>query len=519
MRLLFRTFLVALLLSSFIPSAFSTKLVELKIIDQDYIVLHFQDGDALYVDDGVGPGSLREYNYDDPSNNFTVTYGNPLNIGNAIAAGNWIIKSSGDPNYSGNGQAVSSVSRKSKIGDTEEVEFVPGVGWTYEYSTEHFIILQLPNSMVSGQTYTLEINGSTESDTEIVSFDFDQLTTRSEAVHVNVVGYANTNTIKAADLYMWLGNGGSRDYSSFVGNKVYLVDVATEVATEVGNVSFGQNNAVEYTGFDFTQSPVWHADFTGFNTPGTYRLAIEGVGCSDEFEIRQDIYFQPYKVSTQGFYYMRIGEDVNANAANNVSKPRQPKLTAGDPSGFKVILTELNPFDPQWADQWDNPSAFVPFIKAGSPENTAVLKGHSDARDWDRNLNHVTIIWDMLLPYILTDGALSDDDLGIAESGNGDPDILDEARNEVDFWLALRDGPAYSWGLSNPTTIFANGIIYQAGTNSFAAWANAVNCAIMAQAYRIHGDAALETYYTNEAITAYNFANTSADPMLNNVWN
>ncbi len=57
----------------------------------------------------------------------------------------------------------------------------------------------------------------------------------------------------------------------------------------------------------------------------------------------------------------------------------------------------------------------------------------------------------MLLPYILTDGKLNDDNLGIAESGNGIPDILDEARNEVDFWLRLRDGDGYSHGLTNPT--------------------------------------------------------------------
>ena len=49
-------------------------------------------------------------------------------------------------------------------------------------------------------------------------------------------------------------------------------------------------------------------------------------------------------------------------------------------------------------------------------------------------------IYDLLLPYILTGGRLAEDDLGIRESGNGIPDIVDEARNEVDFFLSLRDG-------------------------------------------------------------------------------
>ena len=63
----------------------------------------------------------------------------------------------------------------------------------------------------------------------------------------------------------------------------------------------------------------------------------------------------------------------------------------------------------------------------------------SDAFDWDRHLAHVGNIYDMILPYILTNGRISEDNLGIRESGNGIPDIIDEARNEVDFFLSIRD--------------------------------------------------------------------------------
>ena len=90
----------------------------------------------------------------------------------------------------------------------------------------------------------------------------------------------------------------------------------------------------------------------------------------------------------------------------------------------------------------------------------------------------------MLLPYMLTNGALGDDNAGIAESGNGIPDILDEARNEVDFWLRLRDGDGYSHGLTNPSS---NNVLYQAGADAIAAWANAANAAMLADAFRIAG--------------------------------
>ena len=95
----------------------------------------------------------------------------------------------------------------------------------------------------------------------------------------------------------------------------------------------------------------------------------------------------------------------------------------------------------------------------------------------------------MLLPYLLTDGAISDDDAGIAESGNGIPDIIDEARYEVDFWLRLRDGDGYSHGLTNPN---GSNELFQAGPTAIAAWANAANAAMLADAFRIAGQTALD---------------------------
>jgi len=39
---------------------------------------------------------------------------------------------------------------------------------------------------------------------------------------------------------------------------------------------------------------VWKADFTGFHTAGTYRLAVEDIGCSDDFTISDNIYYEPF---------------------------------------------------------------------------------------------------------------------------------------------------------------------------------------------------------------------------------
>ena len=97
----------------------------------------------------------------------------------------------------------------------------------------------------------------------------------------------------------------------------------------------------------------------------------------------------------------------------------------------------------------------------------------------------------MLLPFILTNGAIDDDDLDIAESGNGIPDILDEARNEVDFWLNLRDGQGYSHGLTTPMTV----INCFGSTYRCCCMANAANVAMLSNCFQIAGKTELMNVY------------------------
>ena len=168
---------------------------------------------------------------------------------------------------------------------------------------------------------------------------------------------------------------------------------------------------------------------------------------------------------------------------------------------------------------WDEPhfkpvfaSIFWQHRLPGNPVNTEVKGGHSDAFDWDRHLAHVSNIYDMLLPYILSGGRLSEDHLGIRESGNGIPDIIDEARNEVDFFLSIRDGEAYSQGVTNPSEDWS--VMFQAGCTTMAAWANAANCAIIGEAFRLQGNDSLCQYYTDEAIKAFFFASRQENMQL-----
>ena len=357
---------------------------------------------------------------------------------------------------------------------------------------DHWLFLQLPQPMKQGCTYEVSIPKGIGADQEKVSVIFDVWNSQSEAIHVNIIGYSPAETIHAADLYQWLGDGGQRDYSSWEGRKVYIYNVKTKKKQNVGTVKFWKSaaDAAQEAGKKaLIGTDVWNIDFKA-TTPGRYRLVVEDVGCSMDFDIASDIYFQPYRYSVRGYYYMRLGEPKDPEHVWPV--PRQPQfIPETDPKGLTVYKTDLTPWDKEWrdlhTDVWDEPhfkpvfaSIFWQHRLPGNPVNTEVKGGHSDAFDWDRHLAHVSNIYDMLLPYILSGGRLSEDNLGIRESGNGIPDIIDEARNEVDFFLSIRDGEAYSQGVTNPSADWS--VMFQAGCTTMAAW------------------------YTDEAIKAFFFA-------------
>lgn len=493
----------------------ASKLVEVKVIDKDYLLVEFADGNVTF-NENVNLANAYTNSVDNSQINSITWYGSKLSTAEAVSVANWTITSTDDSNFGATGVKPTICYRKSKINGVHCGSWNTSTNdFNYTYPLEHIIYLKLPKSLQQGKTYTINLDPKILSDLVNKSIQTDIYNNISEAIHVNLVGYINDASIKSADLYTWMGNGAGRDYSSFVGKKVYLYDVNTKTSTEVGKITFWKNNGTtDFASNNLIQSNVWNADFTGFNTPGTYRLAIEDVGCSQDFTIKNDVYYQPFMVSTRGYFYTRMNQD----NMDMKPVPRRPLYIPGvSPINTTIYITTMNPLNPAWntftcGDPWDNNCAgWDKYVKAGNPKNTKVRGGHGDAFDFDRHLGHISSFYDMMLPYILTGGAMSDDNLGIAESGNGIPDILDEARNEVDFWLGLRDGKAYGSGLTNPNS---SNILYQAGSSALAAWANAANCSMLSNCFQLAGNDDLMKTYRDSAIIAYNYAGSLADQQL-----
>ena len=510
----FHAVVIGLLLLTAIPAA-ATKVIGLKVIDKDYLMVHFRDGEVHYRDNGTGTSAYLGHSFAEGDDTLLV-FGERLKVGEAQKAGLWKISSTDDKTFSAT-QPLN-VWRKSKPMNTDN---------TLKSELDHWLFLQLPQSMKQGRTYTVTIPKGIGADKESVTICFDIWNAQSEAVHVNILGYSPAEALHAADLYQWLGDGGQRDYKAWEGRKVWLYQVNTKKKQSVGTVKFWKHATEadkEAGGKNLVGTDVWNIDFKGVQ-PGCYRLVVEDVGCSMDFEIGNEVYYEPYRYSVRGYYYMRLGEPIDPEHVWPV--PRQPQfIPETDPKGFTVYKTDFHPWSPGWrelrTDVWDEPhfkplkaSIFWQHRLPGNPVNTEVKGGHSDAFDWDRHLAHVSNIYDMLLPYLLTNGRLSEDGLGIRESGNGIPDLIDEARNEVDFFLSIRDGEAYSQGVTNPCADWS--VMFQAGCTTMAAWANAANCAVLGEAFRLQKNDSLRQYYTDEAIKAFRFASRQENQQLDDM--
>jgi hypothetical protein len=494
----------------------AVKVMGLHVIDKNFLMVHFRDGEVHYRDNGTGPSAYLGHSFSEGDDTLLV-FGERLKTAEAQKAGLWRISSTDDKTFAPS--QPQNVWRKSKPMNTDH---------TLTSENDHWLFLQLPQAMRQGYTYTVSIpkeTGVSSQETVDVSVRFDIWNTQSEAVHVNIIGYSPAEQSHAADLYQWLGDGGQRDYSSWEGRKVWLYNVGTKKKQSAGVVRFWKHAAdaeQEAGKKNLVGTDVWNIDFRG-SQPGRYRLVVEDVGCSMDFDIAAYVYYQPFRYSVRGYYYMRLGEPKDPEHVWPV--PRQPQfIPETDPKGFTIYKTDFHPFMKEWrdlrTDVWDEPhfkpvmaSRFWQHRLPGNPVALDVKGGHSDAFDWDRHLAHVSNIYDMLLPYILSGGRLADDNLGIRESGNGIPDIIDEARNEVDFFLSIRDGEGYSQGVTNPSADWS--VMYQAGCTTMAAWANAANCAILAEAFRLIENGkfnidnsidSLKRYYTAEAIKAFRYA-------------
>lgn len=190
--------------------------------------------------------------------------------------------------------------------------------------------------------------------------------------------------------------------------KTAVFDGASEERTfDVVNADTG---AVVYTGelsaesnCAFSGETNRTGDFSAVTTPGSYYITCENLEQSYTFQIADDVYHSALDDSVRMLYLQRCGSVVEDD-------------TFGHKACHNTLATIY-----------------------GTNEKIDVSGGWHDAGDYSRYVvTGAKTVADLLYAY-QTAPQLFQDDTNIPESGNGVPDILDEARYEIEWMLKMQD--------------------------------------------------------------------------------
>jgi hypothetical protein len=155
----------------------------------------------------------------------------------------------------------------------------------------------------------------------------------------------------------------------------------------------------------------WRFDFSSVTAPGDYYVLDESNGVrSDVFRVSSDVYADVLKQSIRMLYYQRDG----------IAKDAQYAGAA-------------------WADGMAHPqdTQCMTFDTKSTPKD--LHGGWFDAGDENRYSNWGAVDVLQLLRAYTQNPSVFGDDYTIPESGNGVPDVLDEARWELDWLLRMQN--------------------------------------------------------------------------------
>jgi len=336
------------------------------------------------------------------------------------------------------------ISRKTKGIDFLDKE-TPGKKYNYRV-LGHWIYIQLDKSLKNKANYTVYFPGIAQNQ-DSVSFTYDEYENVSEVIHVNQVGYSTESNIKRGYVYLWMGERGNLSIDLNTSKSFYLVETETNEISFTGDVLLTREltNAQPVTPFyknDFSMSSVYTCDFSDFSIPGNYKLVVEGIGSSYPFIIGTNGYSDAYKTVLSGMFHHRSGIDRTSKYSKWI-KPIEHKPGV---NGFTIEYTRV-----RYMDGANNFSGLVSTAtgeifptQKGSwmPDNVNDWGwgGYFDAGDYDRHSGHLAAAEHLLYAYEFRPQNFLDNDLNIPESGNGIPDILDEAKWGIDCFRRLQ-GP------------------------------------------------------------------------------
>jgi hypothetical protein len=255
----------------------------------------------------------------------------------------------------------------------------------------------------------------------------------------------------------------------------------------------------------FSGEDVYIFDFSCLTTPGTYQAYVPGIGLSDPFVVNTGVLKEPARTLARGLYYQRCGAELSGAFAGDHARPLCHRQGSACGRADALIHASL---------------LFSPLYAGETPkEMLDVSGGWHDAGDYGKYIpTAAAALWHLLTAYELNPKAFSDGDLGIPESGNGVPDILDETRWELDWICRMQhaSGGVYhkvtseAWFKGMPHQKDGPRYIFEMTTHD-----TAMAAAVLAMAARIWQDLDTEASraFLERAERAWEFLKRHPDPL------
>ena len=154
---------------------------------------------------------------------------------------------------------------------------------------------------------------------------------------------------------------------------------------------------------------LYRGDFTSLTKSGLYTIRTTSGEVSPAFAIQDTVYRAVWKSSLKGFFFQRCGTALGIAYAGVYTHPACHTADA----------------------TFDTTAESTGFLQATG--------GWHDAGDYGKYVvNAGVTVGTLLASYETFPGRFGADDVGIPESGNGIPDILDEARYELEWLLKMQ---------------------------------------------------------------------------------
>lgn len=386
---------------------------------------------------------------------------------------------------------------------------------SFNADVAHHLYLFLSRPLTEGEKLTITLPAG-----EQVDFTW-RLNDPSPVFKINQVGYVPKGR-KYAYIGAWLGNAGPMKlHQSMDGKPFHLVDLAGGKNVFSGKLKARQADPVNGRGEPFTGEEVLELDFSEFEVPGKYALVIPGFGSSYPFRINDDTMAEAFFIHARGLYHQRCGIAKGPPYTQWVQKACHLTCYQGSfpPNDFHYGKSsgkrQYGFFDVFKKSVRVNRFELIRLNAPVIPIKFSAPGGWHDAADWDRRPQHMAISGDLISVYLLKPGNFCDGQLNIPESGNGIPDILDEARwglehlrltqhrnGGVGTWIETTRHPKPGEGMaSDDQLVYYVSCATRNSTLEYAAYAS-----LLALAMRQVGAEKYMTEYLDSARRAWDYA-------------